>query len=988
MFGNRSQVAFLALTAALATPCFAQSSTATADTSPEDIALEEVVVTGSRLASGFATPTPVTMVAAEDLVAAVPNNMGEALAQLPSLAGSIQNTTSGQGSGNSQTNGQNLLDLRRLGPNRTLVLLNGQRMGVTNVVNSVDINIIPQNLVKRVDVVTGGASASYGSDAVAGVVNFVLDTTFEGLKVDLNAGITGQSDAENGKLSVAFGKALSDRSRVVGAVEYFKLKGLTYGEETGRDWFDHPTGAWPKPAGTSGPSIVIVPDAKSEYGSYGGTITSVMNAVTGTAQCTVAACSGLVNQQFLPGGVVAPFNFGSYHAGFAGGGDGAIVNQPFTPDAERTSVFLHGEYDINANVTLWAEGSYNLSKTFLQAQVASQLTTTQFRIFEDNAYLPAAVTQPLGTVAGTQSLMLTRYDLDMGFQEVTGNTEVKRFATGVKGSINDRWSFDSTITLQDTLQELDIRNTIMRNLYAAADAVRHPTTGQIVCRSQWYNTANVFVPSGTGMDPGCVPANLFGNGSVSQEATNFIWGDNTADISLKQTTFDANVRGDFGDNITLGAGPISFASGMNYRRMVADRKVDALSAITIDGTGIRGFPAGLQGRYGGYQYYNPSPLSGTISVTEGYLEFGVPLLKDVPMIQDLSTTFAGRLSDYSQSGVENMWKIGLNWTVNNSMRVRGTMSTDTRAPSVLELFNTASVTQGRNTVPYAAAPNGIRSSGQNISTGNPDLNPEHAKTYTAGLVLSPSFAPGLQASVDWYQIDITGAIEAPGNQNSIDACYFGNQAACSLILVNGQPVTTTANITAADFVVVYNPLLNIGKVSTSGIDYEVAYKTNLGPGALGLRLTANQLLTLDDPSIGCPAGTGGSNLSPIGAISNGCGINPEWRGRLSANYDIGRFGIYLQERYIASAKNNPNYVDGVDITFTDVPAVWYTDMTLSFQLPQLRGGDGEVYFNVTNVFDQDPPVTTISSRSWIEPTETDIYDALGRRFTLGVRYQW
>jgi hypothetical protein len=181
-----------------------------------DTSDNELVVTGSRLATGFSTPTPVTVVDSAQLVQSAPTSLGEGMAQLPALAGSTQNTASGQGSANSQTNGQNLLNLRRLGSNRTLVLLNGQRIGVTNVVGSADVNIIPSGLVKRVEVVTGGASASYGSDAVAGVVNFLLDTTFEGLKFDVSGGVTSYGDSANGKGSATFGRSFLDgRARVV-----------------------------------------------------------------------------------------------------------------------------------------------------------------------------------------------------------------------------------------------------------------------------------------------------------------------------------------------------------------------------------------------------------------------------------------------------------------------------------------------------------------------------------------------------------------------------------------------------------------------------------------------------------------------------------------------------------------------------------------------------------------------------------------------------
>ena len=996
MYLNRYEAVFAALTATLVTPCFAQSSTAAPEESIEGIALEEVVITGSRLATGFDTPTPVTMVEAGDLVAAVPNNMGEALAQLPSLAGSIQNTTSGQGSANSQTNGQNLLNLRNLGPERTLVLMNGQRMGVTNVVGAVDINIIPQSLVRRVDVVTGGASASYGSDAVSGVVNFVLDTEFEGVKLDVNYGQTAYSDAQNGKVSAAFGTKLGDRGRMIAGLEYYKLNGIVWGEDTGRDWHTNPTMSVATGGANGLPPWLMIPDVRSRFGSFGGTITAVRTPTTpgGAQNCGAAACAGLIRQEFLPGGAIQPLANGANVFGnnaYVTGGGGSIANQAFVPrDVERYGAFLHGEFDVNDSVTLWAEGSYNASETLNQAQVLQSQTTSQFRLWEDNAYMPASVRATLNGVAGNQYLEMTRYSRDLGFNEVTGNVYVMRLATGVKGEINDSWSFDTNVGYQDTHQDLDVRTAVMRRLYAAADAVVHPTTNQVVCRTQWYTSAGVFVPGGTGLDPGCVPINLFGDGSVSDAAENYVMGLNTADIDLRQYTVDLNLRGDFGDDITLGAGPISVATGMNYRRLTASREVDALSGITMNTPGpvylgdLRTINPTVQFGQGGYSYYSPRAISGRVSVTEGYVEFGIPLLRDLPAVQELSTTLAGRVTDYSQSGVENMWKLGLNWTVNDSLRLRGTVSADTRAPTVIELFNSGQVSRGTYT---------LGRSGQNKEIGNEGLVPENARTYTAGIVFNPGFLPGFQASLDWYKIDLLGSISPTDSQDLINDCSAGDQEACSWITVTNVPATPAIMnaATAADFIVVTNQLRNVpSDVSSSGLDFETAYKTAAGPGDLTLRLTGTYLLEQRGPDNGCVASiTGKYSEDLVGSINSACGIYPELRARLSASYDVGKFGIYVQERYISDGMRNPNYITGVDISDNKVPAIFYTDMTLTYELPSLGSGDGELYFNVTNLFDKDPPATnSTTGRSWVDPTEEQIYDLLGRRFTLGARYKW
>jgi iron complex outermembrane receptor protein len=943
-----------------------------AETATEADELQEIVVTGSRLASGFDTPTPVAMFDEATLTAMAPGNIGEALSQLPSLADSVQNSTSGVGNTLFQTNGQNLLNLHQMGSNRTLILLDGQRMGVTNASNSVDINIIPQSLVKRVDVVTGGASASYGSDAVAGAINFILDTTFEGLKFDVNGGITDYGDVGNGRASITFGKALSDRSRVIGGVEFFKLSGFPYGEPVDRDWYDHPVGAWPNPVTGAQPTTLLTPDARSEFGSYGGTITAVQGCPAGA---TGNDCRALVNQKFLQGGALAPFNLGTVHAGgLAGGGDGIQLMEVLTPDIERRALLLRGEFDLNSGMTLWAQGAYNKNETLLESAPSLVAAGSQFSIQEDNAYLPAAVRSVLAATAGTQTFSLTRASRDLGVSTVAGNVEVKRYALGIKGRVSERWSYDTTLSFQDTHQGIYTNPALTRNLYAAADAVVNPANGQIVCRSTL-----------AGLDPGCVPINLFGDGAISAAGADYINNLKTVDLFLKQTTVDANLRGDFGDGVSLGAGPVSFAVGVNYRRVKADREVDAFSNIYINGTGIRGFPTSLQGSYSGL-----APLQGTISASEVYAEFGVPLLADLPFIQSLGATVAGRLTDYSQSGVENMWKLGLNWSLNDSVRFRGTLSADTRAPSVLELFNPGSPASPVSLLPYSAAPNAFRSStGQILTVGNAQLGPEHARTVTTGLVFSPSFAPGLQTSVDYYKIDVHGVIGAPTNQNVVDSCYFGNQISCSYIRVNNLPITTTTGITATDYIYVTAPTTNQGTQTISGVEFEAAYKFDVGAGNLVLRTNGDYLLTWHNPQLNCPSGGAGAEPSPIGAVSVDCGHTPKIKARLSANYEIGPLGIYLQERYIHKSKINPNYVAGVNISFNDIPAIWYTDLKFNYRAGSWFGGESEVYANVTNLFDKDPPVTALRSRSAsVEPVEVEMYDVLGRRYSLGLRVKF
>jgi outer membrane receptor protein involved in Fe transport len=363
------------------------------------------------------------------------------------------------------------------------------------------------------------------------------------------------------------------------------------------------------------------------------------------------------------------------------------------------------------------------------------------------------------------------------------------------------------------------------------------------------------------------------------------------------------------------------------------------------------------------------------------------LLRDLKGAKELSTTLAGRVTDYSQSGIVYMWKTGLNWSVNDSVRVRGTVSADTRAPNVVELFNSAQISRGTYTAPWNRL---VSLQGQNVTTGNPNLTPEDAKTITAGFVFTPVNLPGFQASLDWYKISLLGSIGAPGGQDVIDRCSNGDQEYCAMLVINGQRVTGIAQtLTTADFIEAR--LANQNEetnVYTSGLDFEANYRMPLAGGNLNLRLTGLYLLDDYNANNGCAPGALGKKSDLVGAIGV-CGVNPKIRARLAANYTIGRFGINVQERYTHSGLRNPNYLEGFDISDNTVPAIAYTDMTFKYGLESLFGAAGEVYLNVTNVFDKDPPPTnSTAGRSWIDPTEQEVYDLLGRRFVLGMRLNW
>ncbi|AOH82619.1 hypothetical protein AWL63_00070 [Sphingomonas panacis] len=889
----------------------------------------DIVVTGSRIATGFQAPTPVAITTSEQLRAAAPSNLADALNQLPVFNGSTKTSTPST-TNVGATSGQNLLNLRGLNPNRTLVLLDGRRMPSTNASGSVDINVLPQELVQRVDVVTGGASAAYGSDAVAGVVNFVLDTRFTGLKAEIQSGISTYGDLPLAGVSLAYGHSLNgDRGHIIAGVNFFHQDGLRADQETGRDWFDNNYGQIPNPVRGVLPANLIIPNIRSSIGTFGGLITS--GPLRGT--------------QFVGNGTPAPFNYGTITGtSFQSGGDGARANIGLSPSQTRYSGFAHAEYDVASGVQAFAEGLYSHSHTVQGAFYSQNVGGgAQYTIFRDNAYLPTAIRDRM-IAANVQSFTLGRFEGELPLVENDSTIDVYRGSVGLKGDFGGTWKWDASYTYGRSDQELRQNNlTINRPLYASADAVLSPSTGQVVCRSQL-----------AGLDPNCVPRNLFGPQPANAAATDYVTGDNVQWLRLTQQVAAFNISGDLGETIRL-AGPISVAFGGEYRREHARQTVDALSPTVNDLTGIRGFPTQLQGKVGPYRFFNPLPFSGGYNIKEGYLEVGVPVLKDVPLVRSLDLNGAVRYADYSQSGGVVTWKAGAVWDLVEGLRLRGTLSRDIRGPNVLELFNPAS--QVSNNVIYK----GVTTANLNIAMGNPNLKPEKAQTLTFGTVLRPAFLPGFQFSADYYRITIEGAIDTLNEQRIVDECAAGNTAQCDNI-----------SVTSANTLVIIRRALNLNQQRAAGIDFEASYRTSLGDGNLSLRLFANRATINDSTS------PGSAQRANLGGTTT-----PKWSGLLQATYSQGDWSIFAQERYIGAALLDPTRVEGRDIDRNSTPAVFYTNLTGTYNL-HVGGGKQQMFLSIANLFDKappisPPPVTTFTTAA------SSAYDPIGRYFTAGLR---
>ena len=936
--------ALMTLAIALATPAYAQQAKPFEDQAaptgaPTGEAAEEspandIVVTGTRVfTSGFTQPTPVTVATSEKLLLAAPSNLADGLNQLPVFAGSLKSSNSLPTAANRNI-GQNLLNLRGLGPTRTLVLLNGQRLVANNVLGSVDINVIPQGLVSRVDVVTGGASAAYGSDAVAGVVNFVLDTKLKGFKIDLQSGISTYGDARQVSGSFAFGAATSDgMGRLIVGVDVFDQKGIGPLGVTGREFFDQGAGTIVIPNGT--PRQFNAPQVRSGQATYGGLIVS----------------GPLVGTQFLGNGATSVHDYGSPGASnyaWVNGGDGAKGNLGLLPGQKRFSAFLRTELDVSDKVTLFAEGLYAQSHTDQEAFYNYATTAlAQYTIYRDNAYLPAAIAARMDT-AGITEFKMGRAESELPLVHNVAKTDAYHAAVGLRGAISDSWKYDFTYTFGQTDQFMaNTGMSVARNAFAAADAVRN-TSGQIVCRSTL-----------AGLDPGCTPRNLFGVQPVNQAVSDYVTDDSSLNLRLRQQVFSANIRGTLGDTFQI-AGPIAVAAGLEYRKESAFQTVDAISPTKNDFTGIRGAPAAINGVQGPFRFFNPLPFSGAYSIREGYLEVGLPVLND-SAIGSLDLNGAIRYADYSTSGGVTTWKLGGSWQLTDSLRFRGTLSQDVRAPNLQELFNPGLKTSGNVSYPgQGTLPT------TTFLRGNPNLAPERAKTLTVGAVYQPSWLPGFQASVDYYKIKVSNAIAFFSEERIIRECFAGNAAQCAQLTVSGGTLTVNRGY------------VNLSQQTVAGIDFEMSYKTELAGGDLGLRLIANHGLKNESVTPGSAP-----------AVALGLPSAPKWGGLFQIDWKKGPFGLFVQERYLGTARQGSDtpWVDGVDIANGKLPAVFYTNLTVNYDLG-IGSGKQQLFVSVQNLFNRQIPFGAYGTSSSFASSYNAAYDSVGRYITTGVRMKF
>ena len=927
--------------------------------------LQQVTVTGTRLReTGMNTPTPVTVVTATQLDLVSPGNIVGAIRELPQFLGNVDAT---QNNGIGTDAGQSILNMRNLGSNRTLVLLDGRRLVPSTYNGTVDINTLPQSLLKRTEVVTGGASAAYGTDAVAGVANFILDTDYTGLKGRVQGGITGHGDGANKQAELTFGTAIGQKAHLITAIDYYDNNAI----ESVRSWMQS-WGAVNDPSSGDNNHYLVAPHVGSSIYTPGGVIRPINKAPP----------NALTNLQFLSDGTAVPFKLGlGTQAGVQGmsGGDAydfrtqGALNGGLESAVTRWNAFSHLSVNLTDDVEVWGEAmaGYNkvTSRGFPSVMFGDPYQAT---IYADNAYLPASIKQIM-TQNNIAAFGFSRFSTpaDITTAVLEQSNSMVEFAAGLKATLPDDWQLKAYAEHGHNENDLGDHNYPRTDrVFLAMDAVVNPATGAITCR------VNLYQPG-----YGCVPIDLLGAGRASPEAIAYVTqGVKTAYLTNTQNAFEATVDG----KLLQGwwkPGPIAVALGVDYRH-------NTLSQNVVDPTnpkndpnyvavpknnpaiGIQGIPTSFQGVNSGVQFSIQANFAGVIDVKEAFGEIQVPLLKDQPFAKDLSLNVAGRWATYTASGGIWSYKYGVDWQTFDWLRFRGTYSRDVRAADMSERFNAA----GAGASVLDPFHGNVQTVFSEIIGGNPNVKPEKADTYSAGFVVQPTFAPGLSVSLDWYSINVRDAIARLGAQNIVTQCKLGATQLCAQI--RRDPVT--------DLIVgLSDVFLNINALKVVGTDLEADYHMSVGAGrSLGFRLLGGYLDEYALSNLGAPtqqeAGTTG-NL-PL----------PRVQLNLGVTYDQGPYSVFVNERFISSGRRMYNDNDlshgGQFINDDHIAGAVYTDLNLAYTLNTQGSNEWQFYLNVQNLLDKAPPrVPIFSGFGGTTDTNRALFDVLGRRFVLGLK---
>ena len=966
----------------------------------------DLVVTGSRIRrDGFDASTPVSVVSAQEFTLSGTTNVEELLGDQPQFVAS----PNGGRFGNSVPAGTAQVNLRGFGSARNLVLVNGRRYAIFGPEQITDLNTIPAALIARTEIVTGGSSAVYGSDAITGVTNFIIRDDFKGIEGRAQYGFDAPTMTPNYSADLTVGTNFGEgRGNIAISGNYLKRNGITRGERGGLASVPLGEGCVVRGTGSQdGAGVPLAGATVANCLASGGDLGFVF---AGSGDIPAGRFTGIP----LPGSASSA----ALNAAYAAAGLGAMTAFGFTFDGntarpavdpddrfnlirdnylvipqERYMVNGFGHYDFADALTGYAEVHYSDNTVNMQLAPSNLAANTLFNI--NNPYLSPALREVLRqldlretttttVVAGPSTYtnrpndglaLLTagrRYS-EVGFRQADDHRKTFRAAVGVRGDIGDvsagflkNLNYDVYYSYAESKETLRLFNAISRQ--GIQNSVLSVNGAQPVC--------NIFGPNITEQ---CAAA-------IRVSATN------RTEATLQVAA--ANISGDV---LQLPAGALGFSTGVEWRKSSAKYSPD----VPLSSGDVAGFNPGL-------------PTQGSVTVKEVYGEVRIPIIRNAPLMRSLVANGAFRYSDYSLQGVGGVWTYlgGLEWEVSNAIRLRGQYQRAIRAPSVAELFggtrrqvgtatdpcsSRAPLAQQTATVRALCIATGVPAglvfgAGLQPETiipydegGNPDLSEEVSDTYTAGVVLTPGFIPGFRMSVDYFNIKLDGAIaqRGGGNQYTLNLCYTIIQDASSDFCraIRRDPISGQINTQYATQVL----NANTGSLETSGLDFAAQYTFNLGFGAFGntstLNVSTNWTWTFEQTSTPVAAFPNIQN-NCVGAFSGVCG-DPfaEFRGNTRVTWNTGPLSLSLRHRFIdevtidrvviANRQNNPNAPALTSIPYPQLPAQHYIDLSFTADLMkrlQLFGG-------INNLFDNDPP----GSVTYYPST----YDPLGQEFFIG-----
>ncbi len=955
---------------------------------------ERVEITGSRIRSVNAdSAAPIQVITAEEIAATGATNVQDFLLKSPTMGEPAISRSNSNFS--TASAGVSTVDLRNLGTSRTLVLINGRRVvaGVPGE-SAVDLNTIPTQFVERIELLTGGASAAYGSDAIAGVVNIILKKQFEGVLADVKYGESSRGDDKRGEVGLTIGTTSANGRGSLMTHFGFSKQGSVMSANREASAIDQASrGAFV----TGDPADLFTP-VRPFFSSFAPQGRFFFGPLTSTGAYSI-------NRTFDRSGNVIPFSANGNASGtVAPSGFNRTAFRTIAIPTDRFLLSTNGGYDLGDGHRAFIEGSYASSKTKTDLEpfplssadvfpaTGGRLNASSFigGVETRNPTVPLALyNQMVDTNAdGLRDYSFTRRMAEVGNRGNKANRDTFRIVTGLEGQLFSKtWDYSLYLGYGST-KESQVGGGQVNVLNMRSALLAQPDVNDVNGNG---NTTEAICIDPNARAEGCVPLSLFGFGAISPAAAAYI----AAPSSLSTETTQRLIGGSIsGEPFRLPAGPVGVAFGFERRNEFSVSEFDALQQA--------GLNAG-----------NAIPRTeGSFNVNEVFGEFRIPLLKGMSFAKSLSFNGAVRAGDYSTIGNTLSYNAGLEWAANDTVKVRATYAQSMRAPNINELYSPPSqdfptglndpclgVTATSTTAASAAcraapgvasniAANGVFTLNQadlqgvsGFNRGNPNLREETGKSTTIGLAFTPKgmgFLDNFALTVDYFNIKVDDAIVSTPRQFILDQCYAGNTSFCQFI--TRRPAASGAN-SAGSLSFIDSGVTNSGGLATSGVDMTLAFAQRIAAGRFSTSLSWTHLIS------GYTVPLPGSAQDPFAGEVGAAKDKLAWR----LGYETGPFGVSLLFTHVAKSALDDQFLAGFESSpgvplapgSVTVGAKTYADMSMKFRLSKTF----EVYGGIDNLLDTKPApvISGLPGNDTGTETNSGTYDPIGRRYYLGLR---